>query len=237
MDANQTGTVARQLLLNEYQAVLSTISVDMQGYPFGSVVPYCLDRQGQPIILISDIAQHTKNINADPRISIICLEQAADDHQAVGRVTLLADAEKITASDDDAIWRYYNFFPHSRDYHKTHGFDFYRLNARKIRFIGGFGRIHWLQPADFLLGNPFSLEDEKHIIEHMNADHVDAIRHYCDMNNMVLEDSVQPVMVGIDAEGFHLKTGMALHRIAFLNPVSNTGEVRKVLVEMARARK
>ncbi len=235
MNAKQAGTMARQLLLGEYQAVLSTISVDMQGYPFGSVVPYSLDRQGQPVILISDIAQHTKNIIADPRVSIICLEQAADDQQAAGRVTLLADAEKIPASDADAIWRYYSFFPHSRDYHKTHGFDFYRLKPRKIRFIGGFGRIHWLQPEDFLLGNPFSLEDEKRIIEHMNADHAAAIRHYCDMHGIALADDALPVMVGVDAEGIHLKSGMALHRITFPEPVADTGSVRKVLVEMAWA--
>lgn len=235
MDTKQTGTMARQLLLCEYQAVLSTISVEMQGYPFGSVVPFCLDRQGQPVILISDIAQHTKNIIADPRVSIICLEQAAEDQQAAGRVTLLADAEKIPASDDDTIWRYYSFFPHSRDYHNTHGFDFYRLKPRKIRFIGGFGRIHWLKPEDFLLGNPFSLEDEIRMIEHMNADHADAIRHYCHMHSITLTNDIEPVMVGIDAEGFHVKSGMALCRITFPEPVADTGEARRALVEMARA--
>lgn len=236
MAANESGAMARRLFLNEYQAVLSTISVDVQGYPFGSVVPYCVDRQGQPIILISDIAQHTKNIKADARVSIICLEHDADDQQAAGRMTLMADAEKITAGDNDAIWRYYSFFPHSRDYHKTHGFDFYRLKGRKIRFIGGFGRIHWLQAEDFIMRNPFSLEEEQGMVEHMNADHADAIRHYCHLNHIEVNDEEQPVLVGVDGEGFHLKTGMAIHRITFNEPVTSPGEARQALVKMARAR-
>ncbi len=237
MTDTQTPVLARHHFLHEYQAVLSTLSVDVKGYPFGSVVPYCADRSGQPVILISDIAQHTRNIVADPRVSLICLDNSADDQQASGRVTLLADAIKISADDDDSVWRYYSYFPHSLDYHKTHGFDFYRLHIKRIRFIGGFGRIHWLDPEQFLLANPFTLEEEQRIVSHMNEDHADAIMHYCAMHEIAMDEANSPGMVGIDAEGIHVKAGKAIHRIGFAQPVTNGAEARTALVDMARAGK
>jgi len=84
---------ARELLLKEYRGVLSTHSKSMPGFPFGSVVPYCLDEQGRPLILISRIAQHTHNLQKDPKCSLLVGEREADDVQAVGRLTYLAEAE------------------------------------------------------------------------------------------------------------------------------------------------
>ena len=89
---------ARELLLKEYRGVLSTHSKSMPGFPFGSVVPYCLDDQGRPLILISRIAQHTHNLQKDPKCSLLVGERGAEDVQAVGRITLLAEAEKLTDS-------------------------------------------------------------------------------------------------------------------------------------------
>ena len=71
----QVATAARNLMLSEYQGVLSTHSLDAPGYPFGSVAPYCLDRKGRPVILISNIAQHTKNLKANPKVSLIVMER------------------------------------------------------------------------------------------------------------------------------------------------------------------
>lgn len=224
---------ARDLLLAEYQAVLSTISVDVAGYPFGSIVPYCLSAVSEPIILISDIAQHTKNILADPRVSMIATERHADDQQTVGRVTYLGNAEKIN-DDVDSMERYYSYFPQSRDYHKTHGFDFYRIKPVRIRFIGGFGQIYWIKKEDFLMQNPFSFEEEKSMIGHMNTDHLDAIKHYCDLNSIEYSSDMTPMMVGIDAEGFHLRTGSCIHRINFHDSVATAVDVRKAMVDMAK---
>lgn len=85
---------ARELLLKEYRGALSTLSKAMPGFPFGSVVPYCLDAEGRPLILISRIAQHTHNLQKDPKCSLLVGEREADDVQAVGRLTYLAEAEK-----------------------------------------------------------------------------------------------------------------------------------------------
>lgn len=225
---------ARRLLLSEYQAILSTISVDVAGYPFGSVVPYCLNKQGKPVILISTIAQHTKNIWSDSRVSLTVTERGVDDGQTAGRITYIGDAIKLDSNDTDSMERYYQYFPQSRGYHKTHNFDFYQIENVKIRFIGGFGEIYWLEKESFLLNNPFSFEEEKSMTEHMNADHQEAMQHYCHSNNINFTDDNLPVMVGIDSEGFNLRIGARVHRINFEEPVTTTMEVRKAMVAMAK---
>ena len=92
---------ARELLLKEYRGVLSTHSKSMPGYPFGSVVPYCLDANGNPLILISRIAQHTHNLQKDPKCSLLVGEREAEDVQAVGRLTVMAEAHKLV--DEAAV--------------------------------------------------------------------------------------------------------------------------------------
>ena len=101
-------------MMSEYQGILSTHSVEAQGYPFGSVTPYCFDRKGRPVILISRIAQHTKNILADPKVSLIVMERDVDDIQANGRVTYLGEAKQISPDNTDTMERYYRFFPDAR---------------------------------------------------------------------------------------------------------------------------
>ncbi len=102
---------ARRLLLHEYHGVLSTLSADAPGYQFGSVVPYCLDRQGRPVILISRIAQHTKNIQANLKVSLITIQGEVDDIQAAARLTYLANATRVLEDDDDTPACYYATSP------------------------------------------------------------------------------------------------------------------------------
>jgi heme oxygenase (biliverdin-IX-beta and delta-forming) len=235
MNKEKKAKAARNLLLSQYQGALSTHSVDVAGYPFGSVVPYCLNKSGLPIILISTIAQHTKNIKSDPKVSLLVTEPDADDVQTVGRTTYIGDAEILDQNDVDSIERYYQYFPQSRDYHLTHDFNLYYIKPTCIRFIGGFGQIYWIEKEEFLLANPFGLAEEKQMLDHMNADHLDAIRHYCDVCTIFYNESQSPEMVGIDSEGFHLRIGSRIYRINFTEPVTTAGAVRKALVDMAKA--
>lgn len=219
---------ARKLFLQESFGVLSTISVEAPGYPFGSVTPYCADEQCRPIIYISHIAQHTKNIIADSRVSMTVIESngSSDDVQAQGRVTCIANARPVGENEAGVRERYFRYFPPAQQYDRTHGFAFFRLELVRVRFIGGFGQIYWLEPDEFIVTNPFSTVQESRIIQHMNNDHSDALRHY------VGGDSA--VMVGIDAEGFDvLKSGKKL-RFVFETPVRNMEEARQALVAMAQ---
>ncbi|MCG3143402.1 MAG: hypothetical protein HONDAALG_00750 [Gammaproteobacteria bacterium] len=226
---------ARALLNSESDGVLSTLSVDVAGYPFGSVVPYCLDRQGRPIILISRIAQHHKNLLADPRASLIVLDRGGDDVQVNGRLTCVADARQVAAAEiDSAADRYYRFFPKSTEFHKIHDFEFFVLQPVKFRYIGGFGRIHWIDPARVLLANPFSIEDERGMAAHMNADHAGTMREYCRYAAVTVAEDEQPAFAGADAEGFHLRIGARIVRFAFERPVATGEEVRRELLALAR---
>ncbi|MGE8501043.1 MAG: HugZ family protein [Pseudomonas sp.] len=230
----KAGKHARELLLKEYRGVLSTHSKAMPGFPFGSVVPYCLDAEGRPLILISRIAQHTHNLKQDAKCSLLVGERGAEDVQAVGRLTLLAEAEQLhdESEIEAAAQRYYRFFPQSRDYHRAHDFDFWRLQPVRWRFIGGFGAIHWLD--DVALANPFTTNgSEASMVEHMNEDHAKAIAHYVELANLPAHEPAQ--MVAVDSEGFHLRIGQSLYWLAFPTPCNNPGQAREALVMLARA--
>lgn len=231
----EAGNEARALLLSAWQGVLSTHSREMPGYPFGSVAPYCLDHSGAPLFLISEIAQHTKNLRADARCSFIVIE-GGDDIQAGARLTLLGQGEPLPEAEvEAAASRYYRYFPEAQDYHRTHDFHFFRLRVERCRYIGGFGRIHWLDAAEVLRANPFDAGRESGIVGHMNEDHGAALQHYCRQREIALETGSEPVMAGIDAEGMHLRLGRRIARIAFPAPVETPLAARETLVAMARS--
>jgi len=224
---------ARELLLKEYRGMLSTHSKSMPGFPFGSVVPYCLDAQGWPLILISRIAQHTHNLQKDPKCSMLVGERGAEDVQAVGRLTYLAEARKLedSAAIEAAAEHYYRYFPDSQNYHNAHDFDFWVLEPVRHRYIGGFGAIHWIDRLT--LANPFAGKAEASMIEHMNADHAKAIAHYVELAGLPKSEPAQ--LVGIDSEGMHLRIGQGLHWLAFAAPCNTPTQVREALVYLAHA--
>ena len=221
---------ARELFLKHSSGVLSTISIDLPGYPFGSVAPYCVDDQCRPVIYISHIAQHTKNIIADSRVSLTVIENNGDseDVQARARVTCIANARPIGRDEGYVSDRYFRYFPSARQYDQTHDFSFFRLELVRVRFIAGFGQIHWVEADQFMTKNPFSAAQELQIIQHMNNDHSDALRHYCK------GDSAD--MIGIDANGFDLLQAGKKLRFTFETPIRNMGEARQALVAMAKSR-
>ncbi len=226
---------ARQLLLEEYRGVLSTHSRSMPGFPFGSAVPYCLDANGWPLLLISRIAQHTRNLQADNKCSLLVGERAAKDVQAAGRLTLLAEARQLVDPPvvEAAARRYYRYFPEAGDYHRVHDFDFWVLQPVRWRYIGGFGAIHWLD--DVALANPFATGDgaqEQGMVAHMNDDHAAALAHYVEQAGLPTSSPAQ--LAGIDSEGFHLRIGQALHWLPFAETCETPLAVRQALVAMAR---
>ena len=224
---------ARELLLKEYRGVLSTHSKSMPGYPFGSVVPYCLDAHGNPLILISRIAQHTHNLQKDPKCSLLVGEREAEDVQAVGRLTVMAEAHKLVEADaiEAAAERYYRYFPDAAGYHKAHDFDFWVLQPVRHRYIGGFGAIHWLDQVT--LANPFAGTAEASMVEHMNSDHANAIAHYVQLTGLPNHATAQ--LAGVDSEGMHLRIGQGVYLLPFPHICNTPTQVREALVLLARA--
>ena len=231
---DQAAKQARALFSSQDHGVLSSHSVDQPGYPFGSITPYCLNRDGLPVILISNLAQHTHNIAANNKVSLIASERDVDDAQAAARITYIGDATPIDSDYVDTAERYYRYFPDSRDFHKTHDFNFYTIDLVRARYIGGFGQIYWVEKTEFLKANPFSMQEENDMVNHMNNDHQAAMQHYCDLFDIDYDKEEQLTMVGIDSEGFHLRLGSQLRRIEFEYPVTKAVEVRQAMVELAK---
>lgn len=229
---SRTALTARRLLNHQSVGVLSTHSIDLEGYPFGSIAPYALNYDGEPIILISDIAQHTRNIKHNNKVSLTVFDPHADDPQSGSRLTWIGDAESIDPSDTQSRDRYLRYFPAAESYFQTHDFSFYRIALRRARFIGGFGEIHWIEPASMLVQNPFR-ETEKGIIDHMNQDHQKALVHYCEGLKGARAAAV--TMTGIDSEGFDMLAGKLKQRIDFDSPIFTAEDARKNLVRLARS--
>ena len=225
------GAEARRFTRGQHSGVLSTISKRIEGFPFGSVAPFILDHAGRPVILISTLAEHTKNIDADPRVSLI-VQPYSPDMQVTGRVTLLGRAERL-ADKSELGPRYLRFHPQAADYFAMHDFSFYRIEPVRLRWIGGFGRIHWVEPADYLAAPGTLAEQEAGILEHMNADHAENLRAYC--RHVHGLEPTGADMIGIDPDGFDVRADGQRLRFDFDAPVSDAQGARAALVDLARA--
>jgi len=225
---------ARELFNSKDFGILSTLSLKLGGFPFGSVVPYCLDGEGMAVVLISTIAEHTKNITHDDRCSITIIQED-DDVQSKGRLCIIGNMERLTSDETDVKQRYCRHFPKSKTYHQAHDFFFYRLRPISYRYIGGFGKIHWFDPSEFLITNPLQGKVEDRVIEHMNEDHHKDLVLYCEhykKMQIVSGDSVR--MVGIDSLGFDLFVNERKVRLGFGQPVTNAIEAREALVGLSK---
>lgn len=226
---------ARNIMQVRHFGILGTISVKIEGFPFGSVVPYCLDGEGRPIVLISTIAQHTKNISQDDRCSLT-VTRAEDDVQATGRLCLIGHMKKLPAEAEAERERYYRHFPKARSYGQAHNFSFYYLDLVSVRYIGGFGAIYWIEPDQFLHPNPFHGKAEERMVDHMNADHrANLVRYLHHYKGIKTHEEEDVRMVGIDEQGFDVFVGDQKVRFEFEKPIQNPVEARETLVAMARA--
>jgi heme iron utilization protein len=218
---------------------LSTLSRKQPGFPFGSVMPYGLDARGRPIFLISSMAMHTQNLQADPRASLLVTQpDATGDPLGASRVTLIGNVQIIPQAEmADARALYLQRYANAKYWVDFEDFSFYRMDVLDVYYVGGFGVMGWVQVTDYDLAKPDLLADSAAgIIEHMNTDHKDALMLLA--RTLAGIDSQEAAMTSVDRLGFHvrLKTqdGMKGARIAFLREVTNPGEARKILVEMVQ---
>ena len=218
---------------------LSTLSRKQPGFPFGSVMPYGLDDHGGPIFLISTMAMHTQNLQADPHASLLVTQQDADGEPlGASRGTLLGNVLPVPKPElAEARELYLQRHANSKYWVDFEDFSFYRMDVVDVYYVGGFGVMGWVSASDYDDSQPDPLADSMaEIIQHMNADHKDALVMLA--RTFAHIDSTEATMTAVDRLGFHvrLKTaeGMRGARIAFLQEVRDVTETRKILVEMVR---
>jgi putative heme iron utilization protein len=230
---------SRTLLYVARVGSLSTLSCKQPGFPFGSLMPYGLDERGRPVFLISTMAMHTHNLRADPRASLLVTQpDASGDPLGASRVTVIGNVARIPEPDLlEARNLYLARYENSRYWVDFEDFSFYRMDVVDVYYVGGFGVMGWVSESEYSQARPDPLADSSaEIIEHMNADHKDALillaRAFAGM------ESQEAVMTSVDRLGFHVrlktKDGVRGARVAFQREVRNPGDTRKVLVEMVQ---
>ena len=236
----------RTLLAAVRTGALSTLSSDPAGFPFGSLVAYAVDDLGRPLLCLSDLAEHARNLAADPRASLMASETGRGGHSlapggdplALPRVTVLGS---VTELHDDAraaaLCSYRERHP-GAFYAAFDDFRLYRLDVVSVRYVGGFGRMSWVTADDHAAAAPDPLDPHvAGIVGHMNDDHADALVAYCRVFGG-RPATERAEMVGVDRYGFTMLatdaggTDRTAVRIPFGTQVDSVGEVRAAMIAL-----
>jgi len=231
-DARST---ARKLMREGRSGALATLMVG-SGSPYCSLVNVATAIDGAPLLLLSKLALHTKNILADERVSLMLDERKEGDPLQGARVMLMGRCAKTDAAS--AASAYMRRHPEAEAFVQFADFAFYRIEIDKTHLVAGFGRIVDLKPQDVLadISDAGTLVDaEADAIAHMNADHADACRLYA--TKLLGAGDGEWRCVGIDPDGIELQYGRAALRLPFPQRVDAPGPLRAVLKQLAdRAR-
>jgi heme iron utilization protein len=226
--------LVRSLLRRSRQGALATLMVG-SGDPYCSLVNVASHPDGSPTLLISRLAVHTRNILADSRVSLMLDERVEGDPLEGARIMLGGRAEESVASERELLRRrYLNAHPSAQAFVDFEDFSFFRIIPKETHLVAGFGRILDLKPEQFLTvisGAEALLEAEQGAIDHLNADHREAINLYA--TKLLGADAADWHCTGCDPDGLDLQAGLKTLRLDFPERVTGPGELRKVLVKLA----
>jgi putative heme iron utilization protein len=226
--------LARSLLRRSRQGALATLRAG-SGDPYCSLVNVASHGDGSPILLISRLALHTQNILADSRVSLMLDERAQGDPLEGSRIMLAGRAEQ---AGGDAVTilrrRYLSAHPSAETFVDFKDFSFFRIRPAGAHLVAGFGRIVDLKPEQFLTDMSDAgalLEAEQGAIEHMNADHRDAMNLYA--TKLLGAEPADWCCTGCDPDGIDMQAGPTTLRLDFPERVTGPGELREILVRLA----
>ncbi|CAL74665.1 conserved hypothetical protein; putative Pyridoxamine 5'-phosphate oxidase-related, FMN-binding [Bradyrhizobium sp. ORS 278] len=226
--------VTRSLLRRSRQGALATLMTG-SGDPYCSLVNVATAADGAPIILISRLAVHTKNVLADSRVSLMLDERAPGDPLEGARIMLSGKAEQATDENKDALRRrYLNVHPSAADYADFADFSFFLIRPAGTHLVAGFGRIVDLKPEQFLTDVSDAAEllaAEQGAVDHMNEDHRDALGLYA--TKLLGADAAEWRCSGCDPDGLDLMAEGKTLRLDFPERVATPGALRKMLVRLA----
>jgi len=230
-------------------ATLSTIALEPAGYPFGSVVTYAVDAAGAPLILMSTMAEHARNLAADARCSLLVTapEGTGAGRLAVARATLIGDMVDVDAADQDAATEAYLAVHPGAYWAKFPDFSVHRLVVTSIRYVRGFGEMSWVDGASYAAAqaDPVAAA-ESGIVTHMNDDHADSLVAIVAHQLDVPETVTAVTMLSCDRYGFEVqlelaaapgetRPGVAFGRIGFPQPLLAADQARAAMVDLVRA--
>ena len=226
--------LARSLLRRSRQGALATLAA-RTGSPYCSLVAVASHPDASPLLLISRLALHTQNILADDRVSLMLDERAPGDPLQGARIMLSGRA--IAPTDDEKSLlrrRYLAAHPSAEMFAGFTDFGFYRIVLDSIHLVAGFGRIVDLAPDSVLTDLTDAgklVEAEEGAVEHLNADHADALVLYA--TRLLAAPAGDWRCTGLDPDGLDLTDGAATLRLDFPRRIATPGDLRKILVELA----
>jgi putative heme iron utilization protein len=224
-------TAAKKLMHEARSGALATLMTG-SGDPYCSLVNVATATDGSPLLLISRLAVHTKNILADARVSLMLDERKEGDPLQGARVMLLGAVAKTESAD--ARRRYLAYQPEAETFAGFADFAFYEVKLKGAHLVAGFGRIVDLKPLDLLTdltGAETLVSAEPEVIEHMNADHAETCRLYA--RKLMGAPDGEWRCVGCDPEGLDLQLDRTGLRVPFPQRVTQPGVLRAVLKQMA----
>lgn len=227
----------RRLFERERDGVLCSSSAAAAGWPYGSVVPYALLDDGDTCVFLSDIAEHTRNLQRDPRATLLVRDATADDPQAAPRHAMMVRARCPDGEERERLEdAYFARFPGAERMRQAHGFRVWRLECERVRWIAGFGSMGWITRADWT-GQPDPLAGAAAgIVSHLNDDHADALLELAVAGGAAHAKQAQAVAV--DRGGLDLLVGSGDDRkplrVPFDRPAATGAEVRQAVIAMLR---
>jgi heme iron utilization protein len=226
--------LARSLLRRSRQGALATLMAS-SGDPYCSLVNVASDADGAPVLLISRLAVHTRNIAGDNRVCLMLDERVEGDPLEGARIMLAGRAEGVVGDDIAAVRRrYLSAHPSSEVFVDFKDFSFFKIRPSGTHLVAGFGRILDLKPEQFLTdisGAAALLAAEQGAIDHMNADHREATNLYA--TRLLGAEAADWCCTGCDPDGLDLQAGGKTLRLEFPERVTGPGELRKMLVKLA----
>ena len=229
----------RTLVASTNRGALSTLTATPEGFPYGSVASYAINDDGDPLFFVSLMAEHTQNAMRDARASLLVADVVAEgsDPLASGRVTLLGSLSSVSDADRAGVRdRYLTANPTAAYYIDFGDFAFYRLGVSAIRYVGGYGRMSWVDPKNYARAEPDPLAGSAaEIIEHMNADHGPAQALMC-RNLAGYPDVTTASMSAVDRYGFDMvavgPAGRSTVRLGFAEPCRTPDAVRQAMIAL-----
>lgn len=231
---------ARTILQNDDVATLASLTAD--GSPWASMVQYAVTDNGEPVLVVSTLALHGRNLIGDPRASLAVAGPVPEGHDPgdSGRVTIAGKVEKPEGAErESAVAAFVAVVPSAAGYVDWDDFDLYILRVETVRWVGGFGRMASTTIAEYAAAEPDpTAKGANYAVRHMNEDHADSLMQmaqaFSGHTDATSATALRADRYGMDL-GVVTPRGDITARIGFASPVTAPDGLRVAVVELAKA--